>query len=125
MGDNFVIAALTQVTEKGIAPLENVKPRVELAVAKQKKAAVLVEKAKTALAENSDLTQLASKLETEVKSANAINFNSFSIPGMGLEPAVIGTVASLDVDQVSNQLKEITVFMLLLLLQYQKTRLEM
>jgi len=101
LGDNFVIAVLAKVTEEGIAPFEQVKPRVELAVAKEKKAEVLVEKAKAAIAENSDLAKAASTLGVEVQSANAVNFNSFSIPGMGLEPAVIGTVVSLDVDQVS------------------------
>ncbi len=105
LGDNFVIAVLTQTTEKGIAPLEDVKPRVELAVAKQKKAEVLIEKAKSTLNENSDLAQAASALDTEVKSASAVNFNSFSIPGMGLEPAVIGTVTSLDVDQISTPIE--------------------
>lgn len=101
LGDNFVIAVLAKVTEEGIAPLEDVKPRVELAVTKEKKAEVLLEKAKSALAENNDLAQAATALGVEVKNANGINFNSFSIPGMGLEPAVIGTVVSLDVDQVS------------------------
>jgi len=101
LGDNFVIAVLVQVTEEGVAPLEDVKPRVELAVAKEKKAEVLVEKAKAALSGNSDLSAVAAALDTEVKSANGINFNSFSIPGVGLEPAVIGTVTSMDVDQVS------------------------
>lgn len=101
LGDNFVIAVLVQVTEKGIAPMEDVKPRVELAVSKEKKAEVLVEKAKAALNGNSDLASVAAALDTEVKSANSINFNSFSIPGVGLEPAVIGTVTSLNVDQIS------------------------
>lgn len=101
LGDNFVIAVLSQVTEEGVAPLEDVKPRVELAVTKEKKAEVLKEKASAAISENSDLSAIAAALDTEVKSANGINFNSFSIPGVGLEPAVIGTVTSLDVDQIS------------------------
>ena len=105
LGDNFVIAVLTQVTEEGISPLQDVKPRVELAVAKQKKAEVLVEKAKAALGESTNLTVAASTLETEVQSANNINFNSFSIPGAGLEPVVIGTVTSLAVDKVSTPIE--------------------
>jgi len=105
LGDNFVIAVLTQVTEEGIAPLEDVRPRVELAVTKEKKADLLVEKAKAALGDNTELAEVASTLDADIQSANGINFNSFSIPGVGLEPAVIGTVASLDVDQVSEPIK--------------------
>lgn len=101
LGDNFVIAMLASATEEGIAPLEKVKPRVELAVTKEKKAEILIEKAKAALNDNSDLASLAVALDGEVKSANAVNFNSFSVPGMGLEPAVIGTVGALEVEQVS------------------------
>ncbi|MFV0589790.1 MAG: SurA N-terminal domain-containing protein [Draconibacterium sp.] len=101
LGDNFVIAVLTNVTEEGIAPFEKVSARIELAVTKEKKAEYLVEKLKTALAGKSDLNAVAQEMNTEVKNASNINFNSFSIPGLGLEPAVIGTVASLPVDQIS------------------------
>ncbi|WP_319229892.1 peptidylprolyl isomerase [Draconibacterium orientale] len=101
LGDNFVIAILANKTEKGIAPFENVKARVELAVTKEKKAELLVEKAEAALNDNADLAGAAAALDTEVQTANAINFNSFSVPGIGLEPAVIGTVGALEVDEVS------------------------
>ncbi len=101
LGDNFVIAVLAEATEEGVAAFEDVKARVELAVTKQKKAEFLVEKASTALHGKSDLNEIATALEAEVQNATNINFNSFSIPGIGVEPAVIGTVSSLSVDQVS------------------------
>jgi peptidyl-prolyl cis-trans isomerase D len=47
------------------------------------------------------LESIASQLNTSVRNATNINFNSFSVPGLGAEPAVIGTVASLDVDKIS------------------------
>lgn len=105
LGDNFVIGVLTQITEDGIAPLEDVRARIELAVTKNKKADLLAEKLNTAMAESTDLGAIANSMETEVQSANGINFNSFSIPGVGLEPEVIGTVATLDVDQISKPIK--------------------
>ncbi len=101
LGDNFVIAVLSEATEEGIAPFDDVKALVELAVVKEKKTELLVKKAKEALAGKSDLTAVATALDTEVQTATNINFNSFSIPGIGLEPAVIGTVSSLEVDKIS------------------------
>jgi peptidyl-prolyl cis-trans isomerase D len=101
LGDNFVIAVLTQASEEGIAAFDEVKARVELAVVKEKKAELLVEKAKEALAGNSDLSAVATALNTEVQTASNITFNSFSIPGIGLEPSVIGTVSNLGVDKIS------------------------
>ncbi len=101
LGDNFVIAALTNVTEEGIAPFEDVQARVELAVLKDKKSELLKEKASAAMEGKSDLTAIAGELNTEVENVTNLNFNSFQLPGVGLEPAVIGTAASLDVDQLS------------------------
>ncbi|MDX1283394.1 MAG: peptidylprolyl isomerase, partial [Draconibacterium sp.] len=81
LGDNFVIAVLTEATDEGVASFDDVRARVELSVIKEKKAELLIEKANAALAGNSDLESLASALETEVQNVNDINFNSFSIPG--------------------------------------------
>ncbi len=101
IGDNFIIAVLTEATEEGIAAFDDVKARVELAVTKEKKTEYLVEQAKAALNGATDLAAVASALGSEVLSANNINFNSFSIPGIGLEPEVIGTVSALGVDEIS------------------------
>ncbi len=101
LGDNFVIATLTNVTEEGTAPFEDVQPRVELAVIKEKKAELLIEKANAALNGKSDLQAVASELDATVENVTNVSFNSFQLPGVGLEPEVIGTATSLDVDQIS------------------------
>ena len=101
LGDNFVIAILSEVTEEGVATFNDVKARVELSVIKEKKAEYLVEKANTALAGKTDLAAIATELGSTVKNAANIDFNTYSIPGLGLEPVVIGTITSLDVDQIS------------------------
>jgi len=101
LGNNFVIAVLTKATEEGVSTFEEAKTRVELEVIKEKKAEYLAKKASNALEGKTDLMAVASQLNTEVKNAANINFNSFSIPGLGLEPAVVGTVASLEVDKIS------------------------
>jgi peptidyl-prolyl cis-trans isomerase D len=101
LGDNFVIAVLTDATDEGIAAFEDVSARVELAVIKEKKAEYLIEKANAALSGKTDLAAIASELESTVQNVASIDFNAFSIPGLGLEPAVIGTVTTLDVDQIS------------------------
>jgi len=101
LGDNFVIGLLAQASEEGIASFESSKARVELAVVKEKKAEYLENKANEVLKNNSDITSVASALGTEVENATGVNFNSYSVPGMGLEPKVIGTVASIDVDKIS------------------------
>ncbi len=97
-GNKFVVASMTAATEEGTSTFEEAKIRVELAVRKEKKAQMLADKLKSA---GSDLASAASRLSTEVKEANGVNFNSYSIPSLGFEPAVIGTVCSLPEGKVS------------------------
>ena len=48
-----------------------------------------------------DLNVIATDLGTTVKNAANIDFTALSVPGLGLEPAVVGTATSLEVDQIS------------------------
>ena len=97
-GNKFVVAAMTAATEEGASTFEEAKIRVDLAVRKEKKAQMLADKLKNA---GSDLASVASKVSTEVKEANGVNFTLFSIPSLGFEPAVVGTVCSLPEGKVS------------------------
>ncbi len=97
LGDEFVVALLTQVREKGIAPLDQVRTQIETSVRKEKKAAFLISQMEEQMGANTTLEQLASNTNTEVKSATGITFVSFSIPGAGIEPVIIG--ASLQAEQ--------------------------
>jgi peptidyl-prolyl cis-trans isomerase D len=101
LGNNFVIAVLTKATEEGESTFEEAKTRVELAVAKEKKTEYLVKKATNALDGKTEIQAVASQLNASVQNAANVNFNSFSIPGIGMEPAVVGTVAALETDKIS------------------------
>ena len=101
-GNKFVIAALTRSTEAGESTFEDAKIRVDLVVRKEKKAQFIADKFKNA---GSDLATVASKLSIEVKEASGVNFTSFSVPGLGLEPAVIGAVCSLPEGKLSSPIE--------------------
>jgi len=94
LGNNFVVATLVGITEEGIAPLSEVKSRVELAVQKEKKGKMLAEKLKNASAGKTDMASIASTLGTQVKTAAEVNFNTQFIPELGMEPAVVGTAVT-------------------------------
>lgn len=97
-GNKFVIAALTGATEEGSSSFDDAKIRVELAVRKEKKGEMLAEKLKAA---GTELGSVAAKFSTEVKDASGVNFGTFSVPGLGFEPAVVGTVCNLPEGKVS------------------------
>ena len=100
-GNKFVIGLLADATEEGVSTFEEAKIRVELAVRKEKKAEMLTEKLQNAASGASDLQSVASKLSTEVKEAAGVNFTSYSIPAVGFEPAVIGTVSNMTEGKIS------------------------
>jgi len=100
-GNKFVIGVLKEATEEGKSSFEEAKARVDVSVRKEKKAQMLAEKLKSAASGQSDLGSVASKLSTQVKDVNAINFNSNSIPAVGFEPALIGAVCNLPEGKIS------------------------
>ncbi|MEA1898765.1 MAG: peptidylprolyl isomerase [Bacteroidota bacterium] len=101
----FVVAYLTDVKEKGIAPFDQVKTDVEFNVRNDKKAVELIQTLENSMAEISNIEDLAETLNTRVEEVSGINFNSFSIPGAGIEPALIGTVVGLSEGTISQPVK--------------------
>lgn len=102
MGNRFVVAYVSRATREGIAPLADVRSEVEFNVRKEKKAAMLASEFNEALSEVSDLEELAARLNLQVEEATGINFNSFSVPRAGLEPAVIATAVETNEGTLSN-----------------------
>lgn len=92
-GDMYVVAALTQVHEEGIAPLEQVTDDVKVKAIREKKAAILAEKAKNAMKSN-NINDVARTLNTSVARAENVSFSSYTLPSAGIEPNVIGTATS-------------------------------
>jgi peptidyl-prolyl cis-trans isomerase D len=106
-GNKFVIGTLTDATEAGTSTFEEAKSIVDLAVRKEKKGKVLAEKLSGAASGQSGLEGVASKLSVEVKTASGLNFETYSIPSAGFEPAVIGTVANLPENKISSPIEGI------------------
>ncbi|MEI6276748.1 MAG: peptidylprolyl isomerase [Prolixibacteraceae bacterium] len=97
LGTQFVVAVLSSSQEKGYSTIASAKPSVELELRKQKKAEQLVEQMKG----KTDLSSLASLLGTTVGQAQNCNFDSYTIPGLGNEPAVAGAASVLEPGGVS------------------------
>ncbi|TKG92304.1 peptidylprolyl isomerase [Puteibacter caeruleilacunae] len=102
IGNSFIVSTLVQAKEEGYSSFEEVKARVELKVKKEKKGALLAEKMKKAKDATNTIEGLGVELKANVQEANNINFNSYSLPGSGNEPAVIGTVSKLAEGTISN-----------------------
>ena len=85
---DYVIAALTDVSEVGTKPIEEVIPSIRALLLIEKKAQILRDK----MANASSLDAVASTIGAEVKELKDLKFNSFYIDSIGVEPKLIGAI---------------------------------
>lgn len=90
-GNNFVIAAITAVREKGTAPFDQVRENVKTLVVREKKGEMLAQK----MAGATSVAALATTLGVDTLSNNDINFQGFMAPEVGFDPAFTGGVSGI------------------------------
>ena len=103
LGDRFVIAKVSKVSEEGVAPMESVMAQLELDVRKELKSHKLAEELKNSNAKS--LEDLALKFHTQTQDASGVSFSSSSINGVGFEPKVIATATTLEVNKISDPIE--------------------
>lgn len=89
VGKDYVIAVLTGIDDEEYAPLEKVSAQVRSAVLRDKKYDYIVKQIA-----GTTLDEQAASLGSEVADFSGVNFASFFIGGMGVEPRVVGAIAS-------------------------------
>jgi peptidyl-prolyl cis-trans isomerase D len=105
LGEKYVVAHLTDIREKGISPMEDVKDRVTAGARKAKKAEQLMEKVKSKMGGGGTIDAVAQNLNTNVISADKVIFANNYIQGMGNEPHVLATVFTMKQGQISQPIK--------------------
>lgn len=104
-GNKYVVAVLTGIREKGVAPLEQIRAEIELEVKKEKKAEKIITEFEAALSSNDDIVGLGVETGLAVQQANNISFTSVSLPGAGIEPKILAAAAVLPAEQLSQPIK--------------------
>lgn len=100
-GNKYTIAVLTEIDEEGIAPLQSVASTIKRELIRKKKAEILKKELESAISGSESLLSVAQKAGLDVKEAPEITFNSFQIPGAGIEPKVIATASLLEEGTIS------------------------
>lgn len=85
---NYIVSSLATIREDGFAPIDQVSNEIASAVRREKKADVLA--AKMAGAQSIDA--LAQTLNAKAGEVTELNFNTFFIPEIGVDPTVIGAI---------------------------------
>ncbi|MBI9059612.1 MAG: SurA N-terminal domain-containing protein [Labilibaculum sp.] len=104
-GNKFVIAILSDIKEEGIASIQDQVSAIKRAVRKEKKAEQIIAAMNKNSASAQSLLSVAQKENLEVKTATGISFQSFQIPGAGIEPKVISTAALLEKGKISSAIE--------------------
>jgi peptidyl-prolyl cis-trans isomerase D len=100
LGNQFVVATVTSVKNAGVLPLSEVKDKIEEKVKKEKKAEII----KSKFGGETNMDALAQKLNKRVENAADVNFSSFSVPGIGPDLKILGSVFGMEQGEQSNVL---------------------
>ena len=88
--NNYIVASLKGIRNKGILTLEQVRPYIEPEVRNEKKIANLAEKAEKVMASTKDINAIATQLSTTVDTITGINFAGYYFGRYGAEMSAIG-----------------------------------
>lgn len=105
LNGKYVVAVLTEVKEKGTAPMEQVKDLITAEVRKDKKAKMLTDKFSASMKTAKTIEELASSLKLKADTVNGVTFASNSMPMVGFEPALIVGSVVLPKQKISQPLK--------------------
>ena len=105
IGDKYVVGYCTKVNEEGIAPEKDVKNDIRYSVIKDKKADLIIAQYNGLKKDLKTLEDAATKTGGKVLEATQVNFRSYSVPGAGVEPALIGAASIAEQNILSGPVK--------------------
>jgi len=97
-----VVLLNEQTTEKEVAISSEVLAEVRPLLVNEKKAEIIESKM-----EGSTLEEMASSTKTSLRNASSVNLASPVISGVGSEPAVVGAMSTIKLDEVSDKIQGI------------------
>lgn len=110
--DRFIVATLTGIKEKGVAPLEEVKDDVTAKAIRDKKAETFITEFNTKAGSAKTIDEVASKMALPVEKSDNLTFAAYNVMNVGREDALIGTATALKAGAISKVVKgETGVFM--------------
>lgn len=105
INDQFIIAAVTEVSKEGSKPLTLVNNEIKSKLINDKKAELIIAEIAEKKGDSQTLSSLAQKMDESVKSAENINFQSYQVTGAGVEPALVGAIAYASQETISEPIK--------------------
>jgi peptidyl-prolyl cis-trans isomerase D len=93
IGDKYVVAYCTKLQEDGIASVKDVENDIKFILIKDKKAVRISEEFSKNNSAGKTIDEIARAMGLTVQEATQVNFKSYTVPGVGTEPALIGAAS--------------------------------
>jgi peptidyl-prolyl cis-trans isomerase D len=93
VGDKYVVAYCTKAQEDGIAPVKDVENDIKFALIKDKKAELISAEFVKNNGSGKTIDDIARSMGLTVQEATQVNFRSYTVPGVGTEPALVGAAS--------------------------------
>ncbi len=87
--DTYVVAVVTDIAEDGIAPMEEYKDEIRMAVARRKKGELLAAKMT-----GGTIGEVAAAVGKEVVDVQDVRFSAYSVAGVGADSKLVGAITS-------------------------------
>ena len=100
LDDEFIIATLTGIQEKGYAQVADVSASIAAQIRRDKKAETVA-----SATQGKSLEEIAALYNTKVDTATAISYELNSVQGAGLEPALVGKIVASESGKVVSAVK--------------------
>ena len=88
IGDKYVVAYCSKAQEDGYASVADVESDIRFALLKEKKAELIAAEFNRHAGEGSSIDAIAAAMNLTVQEAAQVNFRSYTVPGLGTEPAL-------------------------------------
>jgi len=104
-GTQFIVATTSEINEEGYKTVAQATQQLKTEIIKDKKADMMIKNLSGLVAKYPTLETLAAALNTQVKTAPAVNFASYQFGEAGFEPYIIGKSSVLTSGKISAPLK--------------------
>ncbi|MBG0860565.1 MAG: SurA N-terminal domain-containing protein [Bacteroidales bacterium] len=94
VGNNYVVGFCTKAQEEGIAPIKDVESEIRFDLLREKKAELISGEFAKNKEPGKTLDDIAREMGLTVQEATQITFRSYTLPGVGNEPALVAAASA-------------------------------
>jgi peptidyl-prolyl cis-trans isomerase D len=105
LNEQFVVIKVSEITEAGTEPFEEVKSQIETVVTNNKRKQKVIANVEELIGQNSDLESIAQAAAKEVMRVESLAKSAATIEGAGREPKVVGAVFGLEEGKQSSPIE--------------------